>query len=338
VTGRRRPVLLLGVAALLAAGLAPLAPAGAGTRVEGVPRFDRVFLIVGENTSLSQLNAKDSPYQLGTLKPAAAWFTDYWGLSHWSTSNYVGMTSGTFSACDQADEKPATCHHPGQGNLFSEMNLAGVSWKAWNESMPGPCWLVDAGKSADRNSYRPKHNPALYFDDIVGSTSGTQGTGASCLSSVVSMSSSASAASLPNDTAAFDAALASGALPRFNLVLPNMCEDGHDNCKPQGNPIRQFDDFLAREVPRIMASPAWTPGSIVVVTYDEGQDGGPGKAVKFAGGNIPFLVLGGAVHPATYTQTTTHYALLRTLEDGLGIPTHAGAAATAPTLGSIWKQ
>ncbi|HET7900884.1 MAG TPA: alkaline phosphatase family protein [Candidatus Nanopelagicales bacterium] len=333
---RRRPALL-GLAALAAGLLVPLAPAGAGTADDAVPRFDRVFLIVGENTSLSQLDSNDAPYQLGTLKPRSAWFSDYWGISHYSTSNYIAMTWGKFTACDQADEKPATCHHPGTDNLFSEMNAAGVGWKAWNESMPGSCWLVNSGKSADQNSYRPKHNPAAYFDDIVGVTSGTQGTGASCLANDVSMSVDAAHAATPNDTGAFDAALQSGSVPRFNMIVPNMCEDGHDNCAPTGNPIRQFDGFLAREIPNIMRSSAWTPGSVIVVVYDEGQDGGPGKAVKFAGGNVPFLVLGGSVHAATYSQTANHYSLLRTLEDGLGIPTHANNAATASTLGDIWN-
>jgi len=120
-------------------------------------------------------------------------------------------------------------------------------------------------------------------------------------------------------------------------VTPNMCEDGHDNCKPTGTPIKQFDDFLAREIPKIQASPAYTADSLIVVVYDEGQDGGPGKAVKFDGGNPPFVVLGETVHPATYTQTANHYGLLRTLEDGLGLPTHANLANDADPINYIWN-
>ncbi len=54
----------------------------------------------------------------------------------------------------------------------------------------------------------------------------------------------------PNDTTAFEAAARAGTVPTFNYIVPNMCEDGHDNCKPEGNTNTQFDDFLRREIPR----------------------------------------------------------------------------------------
>jgi hypothetical protein len=39
---------------------------------EGVPGFGHVFLIVGENTELGQLNKQDAPFMLGQLKPRSA--------------------------------------------------------------------------------------------------------------------------------------------------------------------------------------------------------------------------------------------------------------------------
>jgi hypothetical protein len=299
---------------------------------EGVPTFDHVYVLIGENTSLSQLTTKVAPYQLGTLKSQSAWFSDYWGISHYSTSNYIAMTSGQYLPCHQADEKPATCNQSGVANLFGEMNDAGISWVDWNESMPGPCWLVDAGKNTSGNSYRVKHNPAAYFGEVTSTFSGEQGD-AFCQSHVLATGTTES-----NDTSAFDARLKTATMPRFNLITPNMCEDSHDNCsKSPGNTIKQFDDFLAREVPQILASPSFTSNSVLFVVYDEGQDGGPGKAVKFAGGNVPFMVIGAQVHPALYPQTRNHYNLLRTIEDGLGITTHANNADTASTLGNIWN-
>jgi hypothetical protein len=140
----------------------------------------------------------------------------------------------------------------------------------------------------------------------------------------------------PNDTSTFDTALAHGTVPRFNYVVPNMCEDAHDNCKPKGNTIKQFDDFLAREIPKITASPAWDANSVIFVVYDEGQDGGPGKAQKFDGGHTPFAVIGDQVHVASYAGFTNHYNLLRTLEDGFGLG-HVGAAATAAPIDQIWS-
>jgi len=139
-----------------------------------------------------------------------------------------------------------------------------------------------------------------------------------------------------DDTSSFDARLASGDVPRFNYIVPNECEDGHDNCMPQGDPIRQFDDFLAREIPNIMDGPAWGPNDVIFVVYDEGQGGGPNQAKNFAGGNTPFAVIGDPVVTGVYGSFANHYSLLRTLEDAYGITTHLGGAASAGTLGNIW--
>jgi phosphatidylinositol-3-phosphatase len=326
----RRATLVAVIAAV--AWLPAVAPATAATPLEGVPSFGHVFLIVGENTSLSELNKNSAPYQVGWLKQNSAWLTDYWAISHYSTSNYIAMTSGQFLHCHQLDEKPATCNQD-VDNLFHQLDVAGVSWTEWNESMPAPCYLVNAGASKDGNSYRVKHNPAVYYADIEGGDfSGTQGTSAECLSNVI-----ATGGTGFNDTSAFDAALASGDVADFNYIVPNQCEDGHDNCKPQGNNIVQFDDFLAREIPQIMGSPAWGPNDLIFVVYDEGGGKSPNNTDKFAGGNPPFAVLGGPVHNAIYTGFANHYSLLRTLEDGYGITTHLGAADTAGTLGNIWN-
>jgi phosphatidylinositol-3-phosphatase len=321
---RRSVVSILAtVMALIATPATPLQAAPA------VPAFSTVFVIVGENTSLSQLTSKNAPYQLGTIRPDSAWFLDYWGISHYSTSNYIAMTSGQFLRCHQLDEKPATCNQD-VPNLFGQLTDAGIGWVAWNESMPQPCYLVNAGENRFGNAYRVKHNPAAYYEDVVGPDfSGTTGD-AFCAQHVISTGTTD-----PNDTSIFDAALAHGTVPRFNYVVPNMCEDAHDNCKPKGNAIKQFDDFLAREIPKITASSAWDANSVIFVVYDEGQDGGPGKARKFDGGHTPFAVIGDQVHVARYAGFTNHYNLLRTLEDGFGLG-HAGAAATSAPIDQIW--
>ena len=60
------PVLL----AWLAIGaVAPSAARPAA--LDGVPAFGHVFLIVGENTSVSEITPRHAPYITGTLRPAA---------------------------------------------------------------------------------------------------------------------------------------------------------------------------------------------------------------------------------------------------------------------------
>lgn len=194
------------VIAMVAVGMTVIAaPAGTVAAAVRVPAFPgKVYVFVGENTSLSQLTAKNAPFQLGTIKPHSAWFSDYWGISHYSTSNYMAMTSGTYDRCDQLDEKPATCNHDSV-NIFGMLEDAGISWAAWNESMPENCYLVSAGENRYLNSYRVKHNPAAYYHDIVGSDF-SQATGtdpnAPCQTKVIPMGGTG-----PNDTSAFEAPL-----------------------------------------------------------------------------------------------------------------------------------
>ena len=132
-----------------------------------VARLGHVFVIIGENTSRSQLTASKAPFQIETLKPTSAWLTNYSATTHWSTANYIAMTSGQYTDCEQLDLGPADCHQ-GVENIFHELSVAGVSWQEWNESMPEPCALESVGKSVDGNCYRVKHNPAVYYDNVEG--------------------------------------------------------------------------------------------------------------------------------------------------------------------------
>jgi hypothetical protein len=324
---RTRVALVFAVSSLVAMGL-QTSTAGAGS--PSVPAFGRVFVIIGENTSLSQLKAKNTPYQITTIMPQSAWLTDFSATSHFSTSNYVGMTSGQYIECEQLDLHPDACNQDVE-NLFHELSTAGISWRSWMESMPEPCYLDNFGTSKDGNSYRPKHNPALYYANVEGEGGvwSAEHKSAECLANVLPMGGTGF-----NDTSAFESALAAGDVGRFNLIVPNQCEDGHDNCPPKGNGIVAYDDFLAREVPLIQD--VMGPDDLLIVTYDEGQGGGPNQGDKFGGGIVEFAVMGDSVVPGIYGSPTNQYGFLRTMEDGFGITTHAGAAATTPPITQIW--
>ncbi len=321
---RFRSVWLFALIPLLASPLVtPAARAADG--LEGVPSFDHVFLLIGENTTLSQLTANNAPFLMNQVKPNSAWLTNYWATSHYSTSNYVAMTSGQFIECEQLDVKPIGCHQDVE-NLFHQLDGVGVTWQEWNESMPSPCYLLNAGKDADQNSYRPKHNPAEYYVNIVGDYANPS---KECTDKVIPAGTTG-----PNDMSYFHAALANHAAAQFNYVVPNMCEDGHDNCKPTGSPITQFDDFVARESTAIRTA---YPDALVIVVYDEAQGGGINKGNKFGGGNVLLALMGPQVHPGVYTDLHNHYGLLRTLEDGYGIGDHIFGAATAAQIDGVWN-
>ena len=299
--------------------------------LEGVPAFDHVYLIIGENTELGQINGSNSPYIIGTLKPESAWLTNYFALTHFSEANYVGMTSGQFTSCQQFDGSAASCHQR-VGNLFRQLDGAGVSWLAWMESMPEACTLTSAGSPKERNHYGAKHNPPIFFDNIEGAGGVWSATDRSkeCLTRDIPAGGTGR-----NDMSAFNAAVGQGGLAAFNFVVPNECEDGHDNCKPSGNSISQFDRFLHREIPTIQRG---DPGALILVTFDEGTSNrGDGNGHQFAGGgNVAFFALGSQVTSGVYDGVYDHYSLLRTLEDGYGISQHLAGARSASAITGIW--
>lgn len=331
---RVRPIRgLVALPTLLLLGLA-VTPARASDPLESVPAFGHVFVIIGENTELGQINAVNSPYLLGTLKPEAAWLTSYFALTHFSEANYVGMTSGQFTQCQQFDGSAASCHQD-VDNLFHQLDVAAISWQSWMESMPAPCTLTSSGSAKALNHYGAKHNPAIFFDDIEGPLGVWSATNPSseCLANDIPAGGTG-----PNDMSAFDSALAAGAVSRFDYVVPNECEDAHDNCPPAGSSISQFDAFLKREVPKILDSPAFGTDGVLFITFDEGTSNrGDGVGHQFAGGgNIAFAVLGPLVKSGVYGGVFDHYSFLRTLEDGFGVSPYLGKAATATPINTIW--
>ena len=343
-----RKSLLSAAIVCLGAGLAPIATSAASpgaaspvigcgpaaspaaspaARIEGVPAMGNVFLIIGENTSRSLVTAEHAPYLTGTIAPNAAWVDDYYALADGSLANYIGLTSGQYLPCDVANDEPPKCHQK-VDNIFSQLDKAGLTWTEWMESATNACDFFDSGFAWTRNIFTTHHDPAVYYDRVEGGVYDEAITPkAECLADAV-----ATGTTGPNDTSALESALASGDVARYNLIIPNDCEQGHDPCGTD-DPIRQFDDFLARIVPQILASPAYGPDSVIMITYDEGSD--PPVKDRF---NIPLAVLGPRVRPGTYGGKVRydHYSLLRTVEDGLGLPRLAGARKS-PVLGEIWR-
>jgi hypothetical protein len=281
----------------------------------------RTFLIIGENTSASQITAAHAPYLVGTLKPRAAWLTSYHSFPKSSSlGNYIAMTSGQFTRCEAHNDLPATCHQH-VDNVFAQLRRSGRTWLEFNESAANACDIVDHGAAWSKNIYSAHHNPALYYIGLHGKGYDEAiAPSATCRERNLAMGTTG-----PNDTSAFDADLRSGRLADLDVVIPNDCENGHDPCASK-DPVRQFDDFLAREFPKIEASPAYGAGSTILITWDEGADKplDPGNPLLVALGSN---VKAGVVSSGSYD----HYSLLRTIEDGFRLP-HLAHAKTARPL------
>jgi phosphatidylinositol-3-phosphatase len=335
MTFRSRLLTLAASSVAVAAFAAPSGGVAAANSFEGVPQFGHVFLIVGENTTYSHLKPSNVPYMLGTLKPASAWMTQYRGTTHWSQANYVAMTSGQFTKCEQQDYGIA-CHQ-NVPNVFHQIDAVGKTWKTWLEGGIARCdtgsgSLCEPQGPCPLTGFYTTGNPAILYDNIEGAHDvwSRKHKSRECLHRDIYAG---------RPMGIFNRALASGNVPDFNYVIPNGCDDGEANCKPVHNRYTQFDDFLAKEIPRIMASPAFGSDGLIIVTYDEDERAG-GLAKKWgygAGGHVATLFLGPQVRPGEYPGMYNHYGLLRTLEDGFRLRGYVGYANDVPAITRIWR-
>ena len=158
-----------------------------------------LVLIVMENHEASSIvGSLDAPYLNGTLIPAGRLFTRYTAVSHPSLPNYLAMTAGSTLGKEGTDS--VTAGELSAENLFHQLTVAGITWRAFQESMPTPCYRsYSAGSSP--SEYVLKHDPAMTFSDIA--------DGSAC-EQVVPLSQ-----------------LDAGRLPPFSFISPNECGDMH---------------------------------------------------------------------------------------------------------------
>ena len=284
-------VLLLSVAGDAAHGAsAPvLCGSRAGTRApRAVPRLGRVVVIVLENKSCAQVvGSAQAPY-LTRLARRGAFASRYYAVAHPSLPNYLALVGGsTFGVSSDC----AGCSVRGT-SLVDQLERARVSWKAYMEGMPRPCF---GGAFAGR--YAKRHDPFAYFADVAARPGRCR--------RIVPLRQ-------------LDADIARHALPRFVWITPDLCHDMH-SC-----PVADGDRFLSRLVPRL--DRAIGPRGAIFVTWDEGL-GRAGCCGRAAGGSVATIVAGPAARPGGRSGLAyDHYSLLRTIEDGFGLPRLRGAA------------
>jgi hypothetical protein len=110
-------------------------------------------------------------------------------------------------------------------------------------------------------------------------------------------------------------------LPTVSFVIPNLDHDMHNGTISQG------DQWL-RDHLGIYANWSYAHHSLLIVTWDE-NDGA-------AANQIPTILVGTSLLSGTDGTHTTHYTVLRTIEDSYGLPL-LGASATAPPLTADWQ-
>ncbi len=93
--------------------------------------------------------------------------------------------------------------------------------------------------------------------------------------------------------------------PMFTWITPDRCHDTHD-CD-----VSAGDDWLRGQVGEIMASDAYKSSGVLFVTYDEDDTSADNRVVM--------IVAGPGMSHKTSSRSYTHYSLLATIEDLLGV-------------------
>jgi phosphatidylinositol-3-phosphatase len=238
------------------------------------------------------IGSPEAPF-LNGLARRGALATRYYAVAHPSLPNYLALLGGsTFGVDDNCTE----CSLAGD-NLAAQLSRAGISWRAYVEGLPSPCY-----RGSTHGRYVKRHNPFMYFRSIFDRRD-------RCRNVVP-------ATDLGED-------LRSDSLPAFSWVTPDLCHDGHD-CG-----LRTADSWLARLVPRIARKLG--PGGFLVVTFDEGTSD-RGCCGGADGGRVATIVAGPrARHGARLRRPLDHYSLLATIEAAFGAP-RLRHARGAPTL------
>jgi hypothetical protein len=299
--GHRRAAkraVALGAIALLTALLALGCGAHAGKPLglgagSALPRStsSHVVVVVMENAEYGEvIGSSQAPYVNGLARRYGL-ATQSYGITHPSLPNYLALTSGSTHGVSS----DCTDCHVSAANIVDQLEAAGISWGAYLEDMPKPCF-----QGAGAGGYAKKHNPFIYYDDVARSAS-------RCRKLV-------GFGRLASD-------LRAGRLPTYTWIAPNLCDDGHDCGVAAG------DRFLARTVPPLLRELG--PDGFMLITWDEGgSDRGCCGAAH--GGHVATIVAGAGVrHGARQRQPIDHYGVLGTIEQALGLPPLAGAAGPA---------
>jgi acid phosphatase len=259
-----------------------------------VPDFTHVVVVVFENEEAASIAGNPAAPTFNSLARRYATLTNYDAVAHPSLPNYLalvsGSTHGISSDCTDCVVRATS--------LADTLATAGKTWKTYAEGLPYPGFT---GASAGR--YAKKHDPFLYFRDVVDSRARRDRV-------------------VPFPQLAED--LARDRLPDFSLVIPNLCHDMHDCSVATG------DAWLKAHVAPLLRSRELS-GGVVFVVFDEGTTDLGG------GGRIEALALGPTVRRGSrFAKPTSHYGLLRTIEDAWGLP-RLGLSRTATPIGGIWR-
>jgi hypothetical protein len=258
-----------------------------------------IFVIPMENEPSSAIygNTTDASYINGLLSQGAHTtnFQDELPTDP-SEPHYVFMEGGTASFSDITftnDNDPSSTNSTAStAHLVNTLDAVGVTWMMYQEGITaGTCPINSNGP----NEYAAKHDPVVFYQDVVGSPPST---------------SNSRCAAHHKPYSDFVRDLGMSAVAQYVFITPNLCHDMHGalSCPSGTNVaanIHAGDMWLSNELPRIIAYAQANDG-LVFITWDEGD----------SSNLIPFIALGPRIK-TNYTSTAvyTHGSMVKTIQE-----------------------
>jgi hypothetical protein len=268
-----------------------------------------------ENNGFSDVIGDKATPNLNYLASTFGLATNYFSVSQDSSeSNYVGILGG--STYNVTSDDAYWVNKLNAPSLVSQLDQAGVSWKAYLQGMPhagyeGICYPAKCNGSPDSDPlYVSKHDAIQNF---------TTSWNAADWSRQVPVG------QLGQD-------LASGDVPKFGYIIPDECHDMHGDppyCLDSGNigdPQQEHlnavgDAYLGHLVAQITHASFWAHGNnAIIITYDEGDDtAGCCDGIPGGGQVATVVVTSHGPRGATDSQPANHYSTLSSIQQAFGL-------------------
>lgn len=265
------------------------------TAVAGLS-FGHVVIVMEENANYSSVvGATASMPYLNSLISSYGLATQYYADTHPSIGNYLMLVTGQIMTND--DGETPESFPISVDNIVRELSANGKTWKAYAEDLPSVGYI-----GGDTGNYAVRHVPLAYLSDVQDSATTRQGL-------------------VPFTQFAAD--LASGALPNFSFVTPNLCNDAH-NCA-----LSVADAWLKTNLAPLLTSTPFKDDGLLIIAFDESGDDN-----THGGGRVAAVLVSPAFSKKGYQSTTLyqHQSTLRLMLESLGVNSLPGAAATAPAM------
>ncbi len=241
--------------------------------------IQHVVAIEFENQPLNNILSK-GPY-FNYLYNNYGKATNYYAACHPSAPNYLAETSGNTWQC--GSDKLNLYTTTNLGTLLENKNMSqggNLSWYAFMESMPGPCYRRDSGK------YVYRHNPFVYYADLVNSNL--------CVEHDV-----------PLDI--WTNLVNTGNIPNFSFISPNLLNDGHDTN------VEYADNWLKSFLSPLLVT-SWAKNTVFFIVFDESVLFDKSGFSEFNGGQTYMVAVSPYSKGLSVTNNTTEYNLLTTIE------------------------